>query len=492
MTGASRFGHMYAPLRVANYRNFLIGQTISTMGSLIQMTAQSWVVYELTRSSAALGTIAMLGSLPLLLVSPYAGTLADRIDRRRLLYGTQAALAALAATLAILVQTGTVQIWHLYVLAVLTGIVTALDGPALQAFAADLTGPALVRQAVSLNMMGFQVSRMVGPSVAGLLVGYYGSATAFWVNAASFLAVILALLRVRFNADSPEAPRRRHAGQAPGTTMDAVRHVLRNPTVVNFYLYPLLYMVGAATTMTLYPVYVGDVLQRDARALGTIIGAWGAGNLVTSFLILPLVQNVRRTGILSAFLLVWFGAMLALLRFIALPASMAAIEGLGRRVGIPDPVVAVASVATFLSGITGPIVLSMASGLQQAMAPPDMRARLAALGTTITFGTQPFVSLAVGYAGEVFGAPTALLLTAGVLTGLVILLVAFRPSVRAEVIRPHTMVSPPATPPPPESAPPVASVSTPDGDGTTGTTHSPAAAVLATAGAPPSGHRGAR
>ena len=181
-----------------------------------------------------------------------------------------------------------------------------------------------------------------------------------------------------------------------------------------------------------------------------------------------------------------------LLRFIALPASMAAIEGLGGRVGIPDPVVAVASVATFLSGITGPIVLSMASGLQQAMAPPDMRARLAALGTTITFGTQPFVSLAVGYAGEVFGAPTALLLTAGVLTGLVILLVAFRPSVRAEVIRPNTMVSPPATPPPPESAPPVASVSTPDGDGTTGTTHSPAAAVLATAGAPPSGHRGAR
>jgi MFS family permease len=472
MTGASRFGHMYAPLRVANYRNFLIGQTISTMGSLIQMTAQSWVVYELTRSSAALGTIAMLGSLPLLLVSPYAGTLADRIDRRRLLYGTQAALAALAATLAILVQTGTAQIWHLYVLAMLTGIVTALDGPALQAFAADLTGPALVRQAVSLNMMGFQVSRMVGPSVAGLLVGYYGSATAFWVNAASFLAVILALLRVRFNADSPEAPRRRRAGQAPGTTMDAVRHVLRNPTLVNFYLYPLLYMVGAATTMTLYPVYVGDVLQRDARALGTIIGAWGAGNLVTSFLILPLVQNVRRTGILSAFLLVWFGMMLALLHVIALPSVMAAIEGLGGRVGIPDPVVAVASVATFLSGITGPIVLSMAGGLQQAMAPPDMRARLAALGTTITFGTQPFVSLAVGYAGEVFGAPTALLLTAGVLTVLVVLLVAFRPSVRAEVIRPHTMVGAPATQGPAVTVPPV-----PAGDAPVAT--GPSAAALA-------------
>jgi MFS family permease len=444
---------MYAPLRVANYRNFLIGQTISTMGSLIQMTAQSWVVYEITRSSAALGTIAMLGSLPLLLVSPYAGTLADRVDRRRLLFGTQAVLAALAATLAILVQTGTVQIWHLYTLAVLTGIVTALDLPALQAFAADLAGPALVRQAVSLNMMGFQVSRMVGPSVAGLLVGYYGSATAFWVNAASFLAVILALLRVRFDPDGGASPRARRAGQAPGTAMEAVRHVLGDPTIVNFYLYPLLYMFGAAATMTLYPVYVGDTLNRDARALGTIVGAWGAGNLVTSFLILPLVQNVKRTGILSAFLLVWFGAMLALLRVIALPDVMAAIETSGERIGIPDPVVVAASVVTFLSGATGPIVLSLASGLQQAMAPPDMRARLAALGTTVTFGSQPFVNLAVGYTGEVFGAPTALLINAGILTGLVILLVALRPSVRAEVIRPHTMTNASPTPHAPTSPP---------------------------------------
>jgi hypothetical protein len=234
--------------------------------------------------------------------------------------------------------------------------------------------------------------------------------------------------------------------------MDAVRHVLNNPTVVNFYLYPLLYMFGAASTMTLYPVYVGDTLHRDARALGTIIGAWGAGNLVTSFVILPLVQNVRRTGILSAALLLWFGAMLAMLRVIALPSSMAAIEAVGGRLGIPDPVVVAASIATFFSGATGPIVLSMASGLQQAMAPPEMRARLAALGTTITFGMQPIVNLVVGYTGEAFGAPTALLVNAAALAILVVLLVAFRPSVRAEVVRPHTMISGAAPTPPATSA----------------------------------------
>ncbi len=440
MSSPTRFGQMYAPLRVPNYRRFLIGQTISTMGSLVQMTAQSWVVYELTHSSAALGTVAMLGSLPLLFLSPFTGTLADRIDRRKLLLWTQFILAGLAAALALLVQSGQIELWHLYVFAVMTGAVTALDSPALQAFAADLTGPSLIRQAVALNMMGFQVSRMVGPSVAGLLVGFSGSASAFWVNAASFLAVILALWRVRF-ADG-YGSRATRSGGAPGGSMEAARHVLANPTFVNLYLYQVLYMVGAASTMTLYPVFVGDTLHADARALGTIIGAWGAGNLVTSFLILPLVQQVRRTGLLSAALLVWFGLMLMLLYGIAAPEVSAWIAGAGAPFGIPAPVIVATSFVTFLSGATGPIVLSLSSGLQQVMAPPEMRARLAALSTTVTFGTQPFVTLAVGYLGDLFGAPTALLLIGATVAIAVLLLVVVRPSVRAEILRPHMVVAP--------------------------------------------------
>lgn len=441
MSSAGRFGHMYAPLRVPNYRMFLAGQTVSTMGSLIQMTAQSWVVYELTHSSAQLGTVAMLGSLPLLFLSPYAGSLADRIDRRKLLYGTQLALAALAAILAILVQTGAIQMWHLFVLAVLTGTVTALDGPALQAFAADLTGPTLIRQAVSLNMMGFQVSRMLGPSVAGLLIGYYGSATAFWVNAASFLAVVLALLRVRFSDDGARHARQTASRHGRGV-MDAARYIFRNPVLVDFYLYPLLYMIGAASTMTLYPIFVGDTLMGDAKVLGTLLGTWGAGNLATSFLILPLVQNVRRTGIMNAVLLAWFGLMLIGLRIVAYPSVEAVITAFGDRFGIPGPVIAVASVLTFLSGATGPIVLSMSSGLLQMMAPAEMRARLAALSATFSFGLQPFVSLGVGLAGEAFGAPTALMLNGIFVVAIVAILLVVRPSMRAEVARPHSMSGP--------------------------------------------------
>lgn len=430
MTASARFGQMYAPLRVANYRTFLIGQTVSTVGSLIQATAQQWVVYELTRSPAALGTVAMLGSLPLVLLSPFAGSLADRADRRRLLIGTQLALAACAAILAILVQADVVEVWHLYVLATFTGAITALDGPALQAFSADLTGPALIRRTVALNMMGFQVSRMVGPTIAGLIVAYYGSATAFWVNAASFLAVIVALARVRFDEIGTSRPAR--AAQTSGGTAEAIRHVRANPILVNAYLYPLLYMLGASAT-TLYPAFVGDTLRHDARALGTIIGAWGAGTLATSLVVLPFVQNVKRAGMLSSALVAWFGLMLVLVRVIALPGPSEVISWVGDAVGLAAPMVAATAALTFLSGASGPIVLSTSTGLLQATAPPDMRARLSSLSQVFSFGSQPFVTLAVGLLGEVLGAPDALLVIGGGVCFLVFALVAVRPSMRAPV-----------------------------------------------------------
>ena len=239
MTGSSQYGHMYAPLRIPNFRMFITGQTVSTIGTLVQMTAQSWVVYQLTHSPAALGWVTMLGSLPMLLLGPFAGSIADRVPRRTLLIGTQAILGSLAAILAILVQTDVIQIWHIYVLAVITGIVTAIDMPALQAFAADLTGTAMIRQAVTLNSMAFQLARIVGPSLAGLLIGYFGTATAFWVNALSFVAVIVALARVRFTDNAatqltarPGASTHGAAG-SKGGPLEAISYVRSQPMMID-------------------------------------------------------------------------------------------------------------------------------------------------------------------------------------------------------------------------------------------------------------------
>src|SRR5262249_35057421 len=150
----------FTPLRLPNLRIYLIGQAISLLGTWMQVTAQGWLVWELSHSEVALGIVSMLGSLPLLLFGLWAGVWADRLDRRKVLIGTQAVAMILAFILAALVWTNTVQLWHVYVLSFLLGCVTALDFPAQQAFLGDLASMTNVRKAIILNAMIFQIGRM--------------------------------------------------------------------------------------------------------------------------------------------------------------------------------------------------------------------------------------------------------------------------------------------------------------------------------------------
>ena len=426
-----RLSATYAPLRVPAYRAFLAAQTVSTIGSLVQSTAQAWVAYDITRSPAALGTIATLGVIPMVVLSPIAGTLADRFDRRFVLIVTQMALAVLAAALAILVHIDAVQAWHLYVLAVLTGAVTALDAPALQAYAGDLVGAEYVRQAVTLGMMGFQVSRTLGPPLAGVLVVAVGPASAFWANAASFVvvAVTVAIVRVvRHQPTQTSTPLMstdlRSAAAPAGGMAEVVRHVRTNPILVNLYALPLLYVLGMASS-TLYPAYVRDALRADANALGTIIGAWGAGTFVTSLVILPLVQGTRHVGLTCAAALIWFG-------IVTIGMGALGLDGVRDSFaeGAFPSVVTVAAMLTFLSGVTGPVVLSQSTGLVQAMAPSTMRGRLSGLSGTLNSGLQPATNLVVGVVGEAIGVPATMIGNGAVLCAAVAALIAFRPSIR--------------------------------------------------------------
>ena len=424
MTILGRLGATYSPLRVPAYRAFLGAQTVSTIGSLVQSTAQAWVTYDITRSPAALGTIATLGVVPMVALSPVAGALADRFDRRLVLVSTQLTLAALAAVLALLVQLELVEAWHLYVLAALTGAATALDAPALQAYAGDLVGTGHVRQAVTLGMMGFQVSRTLGPPLAGVLVVAVGPSPAFWANAASFLVValvVLALPHRRGTALVAPTP----ADPPPGGMAAAIRHVRADPFLVNLYALPILYVFGMASS-TLYPAFVRDALHADAGALGTIIGAWGAGTLATSLLVLPVVHGTARVGLTCAAALVWFGVVLIGLGVLGLDPVRHALE-----TGPWPDAVTVAAGLAFLSGVTGPVVLSQSTGLVQAMGPPSMRGRLSGLSGTLNAGLQPFTNLAIGAAGEVVGVPAAMIGNGAILCAAVGVLVAFRPSMRA-------------------------------------------------------------
>ena len=185
MNIASTLRESFSPLKIRNFRIYLGGQAISLVGTWLQMTTQGWVVWELSHSATALGLVAMLGSLPILLLGPWAGVWADRLDRRKLLIASQAGAMLLAFVLALLTQTGLVQLWHVYLLSALLGIITAIDIPAQQAFLGDLSGMAEIRKAVNMNITMLQVSRILGPALAGIIIASMGAAMAFWLNANS-------------------------------------------------------------------------------------------------------------------------------------------------------------------------------------------------------------------------------------------------------------------------------------------------------------------
>ncbi len=186
---------MFASLRIPNYRLFYAGMAVSMTGSWMQATAQAWLVLTLSGSASVLGLVVALQALPVLLIGPYAGVIADRVDRRRLLIVLQSVMGLLAAVLAAITLTGAVQVWHVGVLAVMLGLGHAFEQPARQAFIHQIVGKDLLRNAVTLNSVMVNAARAVGPAVAGVVLGLVGSGACFAVNAVSFVAVVASLSR---------------------------------------------------------------------------------------------------------------------------------------------------------------------------------------------------------------------------------------------------------------------------------------------------------
>ena len=195
MTRVIRAGRVtFAALAIPNYRRYFGGQAISLIGTWMQMTAQAWLVLSLTHSSTALGLIVALQTLPVLLLGPYGGVIADRVDKRRLMIALQTAMGVQALILGVLTVTGAVQVWQIGVLAALLGLNNAFENPARQSFMLEMVGPEHLRNAVSLNSVLVNVARAIGPAVAGILIATVGDGVCFLVNAASFVAVVASLM----------------------------------------------------------------------------------------------------------------------------------------------------------------------------------------------------------------------------------------------------------------------------------------------------------
>src|SRR5260221_5962489 len=304
------FRDSFSPLRNRNLRYYLSGQAVSLIGTWLQMTAQGWVVWQISHSTLALGVTGMLGTLPILLFGPWAGVWADRLDRRKLLVATQAAAMLLAFALAVLTQLQLVQLWHVYALSFLLGIGTSLDLPSEQAFLGDLTGMGEVRRAIVLNAMIVQISRTLGPALAGFIIGAVGAASAFWANGVSFMFVIGTLLVVRSNQV-------RKVGKADPLRefWEGLRFIGTQSRLLDLILFVVIQTFFGLTILSILPSVATDVLHGQAQVLGWLLAASGLGALVSTLFVVPIAQAQRRTGLVVSVLVVWMGGWLLAVAF---------------------------------------------------------------------------------------------------------------------------------------------------------------------------------
>jgi MFS family permease len=274
VTRVRRAGRVtFAALAVPNYRRYIGGQSISLIGTWMQMTAQSWLVLTLTHSGTMLGVVVALQTLPVLLLGPYGGVIADRVDKRRLMIVLQSAMGLQALALGVLTLTGSVRVWQIGILAALLGLNNAFENPARQSFMMELVGPEHLRNAVSLNSVLANVARAVGPAIAGILIATVGTDVCFLVNAGSFVAVLFSLSSMDTSALNPSTP----AARTKGQLRDGLRYVRSTPALV----IPLV-MMGIAGCLTYefqvsLPVMADQGLHVGATGFGFMTAAMGVG-----------------------------------------------------------------------------------------------------------------------------------------------------------------------------------------------------------------------
>ena len=388
LDGARAVGRGFRALSNRNYRLFWTGQLISLMGTWMQDTALALLVLHLTNSPLALGLTMTIRFTPALLLSLVGGVLADRLPKRATLIGTQSIQLAVALTLAILASNNVITVGLIYALAALRGTVDAVDMPTRQAFIAEMVGTKDLPNAVALNSMQFNVARIVGPAIGAIVIATVGLAACFYLNAASFLAVIIAYSIMR---ESQLLPAVRASGEGVlRQVRQGVRYAVATPDVL-----VILMVMGAIGTFgynfqTMLPLLSTYVLHSGATGLSILLASMGIGSVVAG-----LVVAYRGTATLRL-LLVAAGVFTALLF----------VVGFSRW----EPVTAI---LVFLMGACGVLFMTTANTRLQLVVPGDMRGRVMGMYALLFVGTTPIGSALVGTLAERTGVPAMVVEMAG-------------------------------------------------------------------------------
>lgn len=402
-------------LAVLGERDFRVvwtGQAISMSGTWMQVIAQSLLVLELWDSAFALGAVNFANALPSLIIMLFGGVLADRADKRKILLATQIGMAAIALCVGLLVLTDLVQFWIIIVATVLVGVAFGYDMPAYQAFLPELVPPEEISQVVSLNSATFHGSRMVGPAIAGAVIGAFGIATAYLLNAASFLAVIFGLLIVRRRHQAPAHGM--HRGSTIDGLRDGIRHARGRPNVRVLLVLTALACAFIFPTMAiLSPFYVTNVLHAGPGTLGALWAASGVGSLI------------------GAMALIWWPRHHRTLRIRL--ATVLGPAGLAIMAITRDPAVAI--LASGLTSVAFSSQLNMYQSMLQESTPPQFRGRVMSLSGIAFNGTMPIAGIASSGLAVWMGLPAVMLLSAGLYLVLAAWVLRFSGGGIANVVR---------------------------------------------------------
>lgn len=371
----------FSSLENRNYRMYFIGQTVSLTGTWMQRVGQGWLVLELTGSGALLGVTAALQALPLLLTGAWGGLMADRLDKRRLLLVTQALSALLAALLSVLIVTDLIQLWMVLSLAFALGTVNALDNPARNSFVSEMVGRHQLANAVTLNSVATNIGRSVGPALAGVLIAAAGLAAAFAVNAASYMAVFLALVLMRPGEIDRAVPTPRARGQI----REGLRYAASAPDVAApLFLLTITGLLAAEFQVKL-PLLAVEAFDGGARTYGLMLSAIGVGAVIGGLVVAGSLRPSRTVLVLTT---VAFGLLLVVVSL--------------------SPTLPVAYATMFCLGAASIAFRSTAMSLLQLSAAPQVRGRVLSLSALAQRGTTPVAAPLAGWVAEAAGARFAL------------------------------------------------------------------------------------
>lgn len=403
--GRIRWRQTFTALRYPNYRLWFWGQLVSVFGSWMQTTAQGFLIFELTRSTAFLGYVGFAAGVPIWMFMLYAGLIADRMSRRRLLILTQSAMLILAFLSAALVFSRVIRPWHILVLAFGFGAANAFDAPARQAFVHELVGPDDLTNAIALNSAMFNASAALGPAVGGILYALLGPGWCFLINGLSFVAVIAALAVMKLARHVPPS----RSASTLAELGEGLSYVRRHDVIRTLVGAVLVISLFGNSFITIVPAWAVKVLRGGAETNGFLTSARGLGALLAALLIASLGRFKFRGRL-------WTLGSLALPAFLILFALVRWHP--------------LAYLTIFASGFALILVFNLANASVQTLTAAHLRGRVMAIYSMAFFGAMPIGSVLIGSLASHLGEPTALIATAAVVLAVMLGIALGRPNIR--------------------------------------------------------------